>query len=265
MVAATLPHPDHGLHAPRLRAPARGLDGARRDRRHRPEVAVEAGAGPDADRAAERVRHPHRRRGAARSLRDRRRARRRRPARARRLPRQPQAAGQAGAGRAADDQRVRPAPADLPAPGARSPRRALACVGLAHRRRSGRRLQLPLDVRRLSRRRPGLERDDAVRRDHGDRRASLYGIAQARCVRDPGRRCQRRRSESRIRVAALRRWLASLGNLGRLAASTKSRVRHSRRSRHSAARQRRGYCRGREAMERARPPRRLSECVAGGP
>ena len=64
-----------------------------------------------ADRAAERIRRPDRRRLARRPHADRRRDRAPGRARASRLPRQSEAAGQAGAGRAADHQCLRPAPA----------------------------------------------------------------------------------------------------------------------------------------------------------
>ena len=256
----------HALDAARLRAPARRLDGARRHRRHRPPAAVEAGAGPHADRAAERVRRPHRRRRARRPLRDRRRDRLAGRARAPRLPRQPEAAGQAGAGRAAHDQCLRPAPADLPAP-----RRAVAASRAGMRRtgswsasRSASPTSSGCSSPSSASPAPGTARCRSPTSWRSppsataSRRCAVFAIlAVAASGADP---------IANPRAAFVRRWLASLGNLGRPLGGEdeQTSLRHE-----TPLRDVRDECR--DGGHRRRPRRRrapsaeLSRCAAGAP
>ena len=192
--------PDAGL-----RPSAGHVDGARRDRRDRSADAVEAGPRPRSHSAAERVRRPPRHDRARAAVRDgRRHAVDQEPA-ARGVA-QPEAAGQARAGAAADRQRRGPAPLDLPAPRPRAQRRSLARRRLDRRRDAGRAVELPLDVLRVPRHRAAVERLDADARRARDRGDALCGCAR------------RRRLRARRRVAAAAR------RSGRLAQALQARA-----------------------------------------
>ena len=156
-------------------------------RRDRPPSALEAGAGSPPHRAAERLRHPHRHRVPGRSVRDGSTARLARRARRAGLPGEPEAAGQGRARPPADHERVRPSSRHLSPPGARPPRRTLERARLDVDRGAGGGIERALALRRLSRRRPRLERHRAGGRCADGRGDRLSGRA-GRHRRDPRRR-----------------------------------------------------------------------------
>ena len=117
-------------------------------------------------------------------------------------------------GRAADAQRLRAAQAHLPAPGARPPRRALARDRLDPRRRAGRGLELPLDVRRPSSASPGP--GTTRRRCATSSRSPPASTSWRRSASSPCWRWPRARSEPGADgvLDKLKRSLAKVGSLG---------------------------------------------------